>query len=140
MCGTVVKEIAEKIYANYTVFDMQKMPDDSLKVAYPDIKNGDYVALKNVMNSLKIKANETTKVNSKYVIASENNNGVALKELPLIGNLVPNVVGMGAKDAVYALENCGLRVTLSGKGRVVTQSIKNGSRVVPGQTVTLMLK
>jgi cell division protein FtsI (penicillin-binding protein 3) len=140
MCGTVVKEIAEKIYANCTVFDMKKMPDDSLKVPYPDVKNGDYAALKNVMDDLKVKANRTTKVSSKYVIANESDKGVTLKELPLIGNLVPNVVGMGAKDAVYALENCGLRVSLSGKGRVVSQSVKNGTRVVSGQTVTLTLK
>ncbi|MDR0743362.1 MAG: transpeptidase family protein [Tannerella sp.] len=140
MCGVVVKEIAEKIYANCTVFDMKKVPDDSLKAPYPDIKNGDYVALKNVMEDLKIKAEETAKVNAKYVVANGNDKGIALKEIPLIENLVPNVAGMGAKDAVFALENCGLRVTLSGKGHVVSQSVKNGSRVVPGQTVILTLK
>ncbi|MDR0395335.1 MAG: PASTA domain-containing protein [Tannerella sp.] len=140
MCGTVVKEIAEKIYAHSMVIDMKKMPDDSLKIPYPNVKNGDYEALKNVMDGLKIKADVTTKINSKYVTARENDGKVTLKDLPLTGNLVPNVVGMGAKDAVYALENCGLRVSLSGRGRVVSQSVKNGAQVVSGQTVTLTLK
>ena len=140
MCGTVVKEIAEKIYADCTLLDIKKIPEDSLKVPYPDIKNGDYAALKNVMSSLKIKTGRVAKVNSGYVIANRNEKEVTLKELPLIGNLVPNVVGMGAKDAVYALENCGLRVSLSGKGNVVSQSVRNGSRVVSGQTVVLTLK
>ena len=140
MCGTVVKEIAEKIYADCTLLDIKKIPEDSLKVPYPDIKNGDYAALKNVMSSLKIKTGRAAKVNSGYVIANRNEKEVTLKELPLIGNLVPNVVGMGAKDAVYALENCGLRVSLSGKGNVVSQSVRNGSRVVSGQTVVLTLK
>ncbi|MDR1225200.1 MAG: PASTA domain-containing protein [Tannerella sp.] len=140
MCGTVVREIAEKTIANCTVSDLKKMPDDSLKAPYPEIKNGDYAALKNVMKGLKIKAGEAAPVNSGYVTATGNDRGITLKELPLTGNLVPNVVGMGAKDAVYALENCGLRVSLSGRGRVVSQSVKNGSRAVPGQTVTLTLK
>ncbi|MDR1096525.1 MAG: PASTA domain-containing protein [Tannerella sp.] len=140
MCGTVVREIAEKTIANCTVSDLKKMPDDSLKAPYPEIKNGDYAALKNVMKGLKIKAGEAAPVNSGYVTATGNDRGITLKELPLIGNLVPNVVGMGAKDAVYALENCGLRVSLSGRGRVVSQSVKNGSRAASGQTVTLTLK
>ena len=53
---------------------------------------------------------------------------------------VPNVRGMGAKDAVYALEQLGLRVRLEGVGHVYQQSILPGSRIVRGQTVTLKLK
>ncbi|MDR0698776.1 MAG: PASTA domain-containing protein [Tannerella sp.] len=139
MCGTVVKEIAEKVYANCTVFDMKEVSDDSSKVIRPAVKNGDYAALKNVTDKLKIKLNTTEEVDSKYVTTQENNKGIVLKELPLTGSLVPDVVGMGAKDAVYVLENRGLRVSLSGKGVVVSQSIKKGGKVTPGQTVVLTL-
>lgn len=140
MAGTVVKDIAEKIHASCTVFDMNKMPEDSLKVLYPNVKNGDYTALKNVAKELKLKTNADKQIKSQYVIANDNDKGVTLKELPLVENLVPNVVGMGAKDAVFALENCGLRVSLSGKGKVVSQSIRNGTKVVPGQTIVLTLR
>ena len=140
MCGTVVKDIAEKIYASSTVFDMKKLENDSVKVLYPQVKNGDYTALKNVTKELKIKTNEGNSIKSQYVITNEDNKGVTLKELPQIESLVPNVVGMGAKDAVFALENSGMRVSISGQGRVISQSIKNGSKIVPGQTVTLTLK
>lgn len=54
--------------------------------------------------------------------------------------LVPNVIGMGAKDAVYLLESKGLRVQLYGIGKVRSQSIAGGSRLVKGQTVTLQLR
>ena len=54
--------------------------------------------------------------------------------------LVPNVVGMGAKDAVYLLESVGLQTSLNGMGRVSSQSISPGSRVSKGQTVSLTLK
>ncbi|UQT36359.1 PASTA domain-containing protein [Parabacteroides distasonis] len=47
---------------------------------------------------------------------------------------------MGAKDAVFLLEQAGLRVSLSGVGRVVSQSIQPGQRVSKGQTVLLTLK
>ena len=141
MCGTVVKDIAEKIYASCTVFDMDKASGDTLKVLYPDIKNGNYAALKNVTKELKVKTNESGNIKSQYVISSEDDKkGITLKELTLTESIVPNVIGMGAKDAVFALENSGLRVSLSGHGRVVSQSVKNGSKAVPGQTVTLTLK
>lgn len=53
---------------------------------------------------------------------------------------VPDVKGMGAKDAVYAMENAGLRVNLAGRGSVATQSIPPGANIVKGQTVALQLK
>ena len=141
MCGTVVKDIAEKIYASSTVFDMKKIENDSTKTLYPQVKNSDYLALKNVTKELKIKTVEDNSIKSQYVITNEDERkGVTLKELPQIENLVPNVVGMGAKDAVFALESSGLRVSISGHGRVISQSVKNGSMIVPGQTVTLTLK
>jgi cell division protein FtsI (penicillin-binding protein 3) len=53
---------------------------------------------------------------------------------------VPDVKGMGAKDAVYALETSGLQVRLTGQGTVVAQSIAPGSLATKGQTVGLQLK
>jgi cell division protein FtsI (penicillin-binding protein 3) len=53
---------------------------------------------------------------------------------------VPNVKGLGAKDAVYMLEACGLRVQLSGMGKVYSQSLSPGSTAKKGQTVYLRLK
>lgn len=52
---------------------------------------------------------------------------------------MPSVVGMGAKDAVYLLERKGLRVRLNGIGKVRSQSIPGGSRLVRGQTISLTL-
>ena len=55
-------------------------------------------------------------------------------------NTVPNVIGMGAKDAVYLLESKGLKVRISGIGKVKNQSIPGGNRVVKGQTIVLTLR
>ena len=54
--------------------------------------------------------------------------------------IVPSVVGMGAKDAVYLLESKGLRVRLNGIGKVRNQSIAGGSRLIKGQTIALTLR
>jgi cell division protein FtsI (penicillin-binding protein 3) len=140
MSGTVVKEIAEKVYAANTVLNIAKIKEDSLKIPYPDTKNGRYAALKKVTGALDVGMHAPEKIKSDYVLAHKNEKGVDIKDLPYIENLVPNVVGMGAKDAVFALENCGMRVLIAGAGEVVSQSVANGTKIVRGQTVTLTLK
>ncbi len=44
-------------------------------------------------------------------------------------DLVPNVIGLTIKDALYMLENLGMRVRFKGKGRVISQSIAPGSKI-----------
>lgn len=53
---------------------------------------------------------------------------------------VPNVKGMGLRDAIYALEKEGLKVTFTGQGAVVEQSPKAGSPITAGATVELKLE
>jgi cell division protein FtsI (penicillin-binding protein 3) len=52
--------------------------------------------------------------------------------------VIPSVVGMGLKDALYLLENRGLRVTFSGYGKVITQSLTPGA-VAMGQIISIKL-
>ncbi len=52
---------------------------------------------------------------------------------------VPNVRGMAGMDAVSLLENIGLKVKITGVGKVKYQSIKNGERLVKGTTIILKL-
>ncbi len=53
--------------------------------------------------------------------------------------VIPSVVGMGLKDAVYVLENRGLRVRFSGYGKVVSQSIASGVKAM-GQEIYIKLE
>ena len=52
---------------------------------------------------------------------------------------VPNVMGMGAKDAVFLMQQCGLKVKVDGVGTVVSQSINAGTVAREGTTVRLQL-
>ena len=51
----------------------------------------------------------------------------------------PNVLGMGLKDALYILENRGLRVRVQGNGMVRRQSLQPGSRAFHGSTIVIEL-
>ena len=53
---------------------------------------------------------------------------------------VPDVTGLGARDAVNLLEPLGLKVTLRGQGHIYKQSIHAGQQAVKGQTITLDMK
>ena len=52
---------------------------------------------------------------------------------------VPNVKGMDGMDAVALLENIGLKVKFSGVGKVKSQSIKKGEKLIKGSTIILKL-
>lgn len=64
---------------------------------------------------------------------------LALQTINYRENLVPNLKGMNARDAVFLLENMGMKVQLSGHGQVAWQSINAGSTPVKGQKIELKL-
>ena len=140
MSGAVVKNIAEKIYANYMSFDISSVEKDSTAVPAPLPKYGSQKELRFALNELDIDF-EDDDINTDWLVAerNESHDKVIFKDLTLIEGLVPKVTGMGAKDAVFLMESVGLRVNLQGKGRVVSQSIQPGVKIVKGQTVLLTL-
>ena len=56
------------------------------------------------------------------------------------GGGVPNVVNMGAREAIRRLEDAGLTVRFTGNGHVVSQSIAPGGSFVRGQVINLSLR
>ena len=57
-----------------------------------------------------------------------------------LGGLVPNLIGVHARDAVRILESQGLKVRLNGQGKVRSQSLPPGTKPQKDQTITLELK
>ena len=68
-------------------------------------------------------------MNAQWVRGKEFDGKCVLREQKLSDGIVPNVVGLSIKDAVYMLENMGMRVRFSGKGKVVKQSVAAGSKI-----------
>jgi cell division protein FtsI (penicillin-binding protein 3) len=54
-------------------------------------------------------------------------------------HIMPNVKGMPVMDAIVLLENLGLKVKVTGRGKVVRQSIDKGQRFNKNQVITLEL-
>jgi cell division protein FtsI (penicillin-binding protein 3) len=69
----------------------------------------------------------------------DSNKNLLLKEKPVIKGTVPDVTGMGLRDAVYLLEKAGLHVQIQGSGTVQVQSIAPGIPAVKGQSIILQL-
>ncbi|MDR1344392.1 MAG: transpeptidase family protein [Tannerellaceae bacterium] len=139
MSGSVIKNVAEKIYAARTRWDIRKLPSDSSAVTIPVVKAGEEKAMRQVLNKLNIPLDKK-EMKSPWVLASAGDEKVKLNDINIKEGLVPRVTGMGAKDAVYLLENAGLQVNMSGAGRVTSQSIQPGQQVIKGRTITIILK
>ena len=139
MAGSVFSKIAERVYAKDLALDI-KQAVDSTSVFIPDVKNGDLAEAEAVLKDLNIKTVWKNERNSGWGYARNDTVNVALESKEGNSKLVPNVHGMGAKDAVYCLEKAGLKVRLEGVGHVYKQSITPGSRIVKGVTITLNLR
>ena len=139
MAGSVFSKIAERVYAKDLALDI-KQAVDSTSVFIPDVKNGDLAEAEAVLKDLSIKTVWKNERNSGWGYARNDTVNVALESKEGNSKLVPNVHGMGAKDAVYCLEKAGLKVRLEGVGHVYKQSITPGSRIVKGVTITLNLR
>jgi cell division protein FtsI (penicillin-binding protein 3) len=63
-----------------------------------------------------------------------NNQAITMKP-----KTVPNVVGMNLRDALFALENKGLKVRANGFGTVTNQSIAAGSATAKNSLVYIQL-
>ena len=138
MCGTVLKEVAEQLYARNLIHKRNEFPVDTLRSPVPSVKNGLLEQSKYAMDKLNVQYKDSAK--GTWIATNNTDNRVVMKDRPAQENLVPNVLGMGAKDAVFALENAGLNVNLSGKGLVRNQSINPGANVIKGQTIAIQLR
>ncbi|MGC9373967.1 MAG: penicillin-binding transpeptidase domain-containing protein [Bacteroidales bacterium] len=136
VAGPVFKEIANKVYANS--FDMhdKKLADISKEVKVPYTKHSYKKELDYVLRELGIHVYDE-EVDSDWVLTTKKDSCVKLSNRFIDGQFMPNVVGMGIKDAVFILENLGLEVEILGRGTVLKQSVKPGSKIIEGQTVAL---
>jgi len=133
----VFHEIADKVYA--TNLEIQQQLDDTIEsIVYPVYAAGYEDELEYIYNALNIPL-DSMSTNAEWAIALKADSAVQLKARIIKENLVPNVVGMGVRDAVYILENMGLKVTIKGRGYVRKQSVNPGTRVRNGSQIALKL-
>ena len=140
--GLVFKEIAERVMAKNLRLPLDAATD-TLNSHVPVVKNGNLGATSYVLDELDISVdNDVDDSENEYVWGQVNNNDEKLSFSPrdIKENIVPDVRGMGAKDAIYLLKQAGLKANLMGYGRVVSQSIPAGQKVPKGSYVLITLK
>lgn len=144
MSGVVFHHIAEGIMAQdlkLSVADAR----DSLSVLLPEVKNGNILAADYVLSRLGVKTNENwsgsyASGNPIWGTTSHQNNQVMLTKVDNVqAGQMPDVTGMGARDAVYLLESKEVKVRIEGRGKVVSQSLPAGHQIKKGEVCSLKL-
>lgn len=139
MAGMVFKNIAEQTYLRKVRFSVDACRVDSTLQKSPVVKNGNWGQVRLLMNDLNLPAEGPAEM-ADWVKVRHDSTGYKTEPMIMEKSLVPDVRGMGARDAVFLSEKAGLRVNLIGSGRVVSQSLSPGQHLVKGTTVTLTLR
>lgn len=136
--GPVFREVADRIYAG----DVQMFGGVNERIVGnttpPEAKAGQSKATKKVYNAFGIKTLYAAK--SDYFNTVDTSNGIAYQEAEPVKGIMPNVKGMGLKDAMYLLGNAGLKTRVKGSGKVTSQSLEAGSRIGKGLMVEIQLQ
>ena len=145
MSGVVFHHISEGIMAQSLKLDVTDARD-SASILIPDVKDGNLIAADYVLSHLGINAHHSwmqTDQEGNYVWGRAGKQGrrqVVLNQQKQYGaHQMPDVTGMGARDAVYLIEKRGVKTHIVGRGRVVNQSIAPGHAIKKGDACMLTL-
>ncbi len=133
-CGRVVRHIAERTMAYTGILESNDLAQPYDSIRKPHIKGGIQQKVRQAAKGTKI---HVSKVDSEWAKVNHDMQVIPIDVTP---TEVPNVMGMGARDAVYAIERTGMKVNLHGKGRVAQQSVAPGTKADKGGIVYLELR
>lgn len=121
-CAPVFAKISERVYQRVITANIASARDSDA-ILVPDVKRGDGAAARRVLRDIGVSERA---VDIREAAACDSRH-------------LPDLTGMGARDAVYAVESRGMRAVVRGVGRVHLQSVAAGSVVRKGRTVVLEL-
>ena len=146
MSGKVFHEISEGIMAQSLKLDV-KDARDSASIFVPQVKDGNILAADYVLTHLGINAKTTWSGNSfagKPIWGKAETIGnkyIKLEKQKQYGkSTVPDVIGLGARDAVYQMESRGIRTQIYGRGKVVKQTLIPGTLIQKGASCSITLE
>jgi cell division protein FtsI (penicillin-binding protein 3) len=141
VCAPVFKEIADKIYAQDMNIQLKENQKNNVQKVnngeFPYIRAGKAEELQLICNSMGISNHYAG--NETWVQSSISNKSIEWVSNTVDKPVVPDVMGMTLRDAIYILENKGLRVEFSGTGRVSSQSLPKGTTYQNDQIIKLSL-
>ncbi|KGE15539.1 penicillin-binding protein [Sphingobacterium deserti] len=138
IAGPVFKELADMVYANdltlHGTFASRKVNTSGGKT--PLTLAGSKEASNTVYEALGFHPSSWTALAQPTDTSSK---GVPFVEVQIKEGIVPNVLGMGLSDAVFTMENAGFKTKVSGRGKVITQSLTAGLKLKVGTPIILAL-
>ncbi len=134
----VFKEIAEKALS----IDLHLSPDYKKEVkdkpnSLANLKGESY-QIEDIISRYGYKTN--VKDDFKYIQVEVKRAGVKLQQTSTSENIVPNLTGFNFDDALYILENMGLKISYNGLGKVVNQSIPAGTKISKGSHILITMR
>lgn len=138
VAAPVFKNIADKIYAtDLELHEPLPVEFERKEGVFPVVQAGYYDDLQLVLRQLGI-AHAPTDA-AEWVRAEIDGNHLEWNESDESYEYMPDVRGMTLRDAIFLLENRGLRVRYRGSGRVSVQSQPPGRKVIKGSSIVLQL-
>lgn len=137
VAGPVFREVADKLYALAVQKPRPVRGTPGLDTLMP-MKGGKGSEWKSIVQALNLPW-QGSLTSSNWVRPEIKDKKVSFRGLEQGPGIVPDVKGMGLKDALYLLENAGLRVVIRGAGKVSSQSLAGGSRINKEQTIVIEL-
>jgi cell division protein FtsI (penicillin-binding protein 3) len=137
--GPVFREIADRLYALRVAdksFDPNSISNDNDMYKFYGMKKD----VNKIFEMFKFqKTDSATSGSWRTTVLQDGKAKLLADNISTSARKIPDVTGMGLKDAVYLLENMGLKVAASGKGKVIYQSLAQNSDFNKGQLIKLQL-
>jgi cell division protein FtsI (penicillin-binding protein 3) len=138
VAAPVFREIADKLYAkkiaNNRSIPSTEFKRDSAQFYYAGATRD----IKMVMQTFNCNYSDSS-ANDSWGRLYADNDAPVLKKEAINKQQMPDVKGMGLKDALYLLENMNMKVTARGKGKIKAQSLLPGAMLNKNQNITLEL-
>lgn len=134
VAGPVFESVADMLYARS--IDIQKPINTVDTVADNTLFAGSATKLKTLEQRI---FNQEIQAQNQWIQVENNDTIFTVQAENIEFQKVPDVTNMGIDEALFLLENAGLKVNVNGTGVVKNQSIQPGASIDKGQTITLDL-
>ena len=139
-CCPVFKKVAEGVMAKNRKTDYKAAIDTTaLRTVPPMMQNGNLVTLSQVLNELQVPHRNNYRTSEGLAWGAPAHQGTIMLNNETSSKGLPSVIGYGLRDAVYRLERMGVKVKVTGMGRVVAQSLPAGTPIKPKMVVKIAL-
>ncbi len=147
IAAPIFKNISDRIYSTH--IKVQPALQTASLPQVPGILKGDVVKTKWVLNEIGISSqlmldsqtkNSHPVLQGQYIEPSKEAHSVKLKPMRIQENTLPDLRGMGLRDALKLLSDLGIKASYSGYGRVSDQAPAPNTKLGATQEVVLILK